>query len=514
MPDPKPNEWNGYAWSADSPETTASEILEAAAEESIQSSASPVPEATPAESTQAATNVSVGTAPPEDDAQPSTPTPSASQPPASPVPSAPPPASIGTRPTPADYVIGGTRLLSDAVTTWRKSGSPTLDEAILELSQDRTVLLPQAQWEAVYGPLEGNRARYAAIGLAVSLTEGAQGSGNWLLRTADTISDRVVAPVYNSRLMGPVRRRIEHLTDAGEAKVDQWVALGRAREHRSLLLTQATVHRLFDETVEAINEGPIVQEIVQDVVRAQSQNLTRSFLDEVREFAVTLDLAVEYRVRRLLGRPSYPTHATPDYPVVLRGQPFDPNTLGARPYLGGQFAGFVSRAAAFTIDIFIVAFVLAVAGMFYTALRDIFFLDRFLDRLFGTDAMATIRAVVAGLAATVVAMGYWLIAWMVTGETLGHAIMGVRVMHREGARLNFWQALRRLLGYVLSLLPLGLGFLWVLIDNRRDGWHDKIAGTDAVYIWHARPDESFLSRQVAQVYQAEKSQNATDSPVD
>jgi uncharacterized RDD family membrane protein YckC len=250
------------------------------------------------------------------------------------------------------------------------------------------------------------------------------------------------------------------------------------------------------------------------VVRAQSQNLTRSFLDEVREYAVTLDLALEYRIRRLLRRPAYPTHATPDYPVTLRGQPFDPGTLGTRPYLGGQFAGFVSRAAAFVVDIFLVVAILAVAGMFYTAMTDIFFIDRFFNRLIGADTMTTIRAIVGGLAGFVVAVGYWLIAWMVTGETLGHAIMGVRVVHRDGQRLNLWQALRRLLGYFVAALPLGLGFFWVLIDNRRDGWHDKIASSDAVYIWHARPDESFLSRQVAQVYQAEKIQDTTASPAD
>jgi uncharacterized RDD family membrane protein YckC len=36
------------------------------------------------------------------------------------------------------------------------------------------------------------------------------------------------------------------------------------------------------------------------------------------------------------------------------------------------------------------------------------------------------------------------------------------------------------LGYYLALLPLGAGFLWVMIDKKRRGWHDHIAGTIVV----------------------------------
>jgi len=37
--------------------------------------------------------------------------------------------------------------------------------------------------------------------------------------------------------------------------------------------------------------------------------------------------------------------------------------------------------------------------------------------------------------------------------------------------------LLRYLGYYLSMLPLFLGFIWVGIDRRKQGFHDKIAGT-------------------------------------
>lgn len=39
------------------------------------------------------------------------------------------------------------------------------------------------------------------------------------------------------------------------------------------------------------------------------------------------------------------------------------------------------------------------------------------------------------------------------------------------------QALLRYLGYFISAIPLGLGFLWILRDTRKQGWHDKMART-------------------------------------
>ena len=39
------------------------------------------------------------------------------------------------------------------------------------------------------------------------------------------------------------------------------------------------------------------------------------------------------------------------------------------------------------------------------------------------------------------------------------------------------QNIIRYLGYFISFLPLGLGFLWIAFDKRKQGWHDKLAGT-------------------------------------
>ena len=39
-------------------------------------------------------------------------------------------------------------------------------------------------------------------------------------------------------------------------------------------------------------------------------------------------------------------------------------------------------------------------------------------------------------------------------------------------------------------LVIGLGFLWVLLDNQRQGWHDTLAGTCVLYTRPVQPDEA------------------------
>jgi uncharacterized RDD family membrane protein YckC len=59
-------------------------------------------------------------------------------------------------------------------------------------------------------------------------------------------------------------------------------------------------------------------------------------------------------------------------------------------------------------------------------------------------------------------------------------------------------ALRRFIGYFISGI-LFLGFLWVLLDSRRQGWHDKIAGTFVIYSWEAKtppPDLATLRERL------------------
>jgi uncharacterized RDD family membrane protein YckC len=68
--------------------------------------------------------------------------------------------------------------------------------------------------------------------------------------------------------------------------------------------------------------------------------------------------------------------------------------------------------------------------------------------------------------------------WLARSSTPGKmAIDAVIVDARTKARPSARQFLVRYIGYFVSSIPLGLGLLWVGIDARKQGWHDKMAGT-------------------------------------
>jgi uncharacterized RDD family membrane protein YckC len=69
------------------------------------------------------------------------------------------------------------------------------------------------------------------------------------------------------------------------------------------------------------------------------------------------------------------------------------------------------------------------------------------------------------------------------GQTIGKRMMGVRVIKRNGKPLGWGDAFVRCwVGYLLSAAPLGLGFVWAIVDEDKRGWHDIIADTQVVQV--------------------------------
>jgi len=74
-----------------------------------------------------------------------------------------------------------------------------------------------------------------------------------------------------------------------------------------------------------------------------------------------------------------------------------------------------------------------------------------------------------------------IIFWLKKQATPGKMAVSAKVVDaRTGNTLSAGQAIGRYVGYFVSSLPLGLGLIWVAFDPRKQGWHDKLAGTVVV----------------------------------
>ena len=143
----------------------------------------------------------------------------------------------------------------------------------------------------------------------------------------------------------------------------------------------------------------------------------------------------------------------------------------ARPGAPGsdlEYAGFWLRVGAAVIDSLLVAII--IVPLMWWAYGERYFLGP--DLLMG-PADFLIRYVLPA----VLVIAFWLYRLATPGKM---AISATIVDARTGRRPSAGQLIGRYFGYIVSTLPLGLGLMWVAFDDRKQGWHDKLAGTVVV----------------------------------
>lgn len=127
-----------------------------------------------------------------------------------------------------------------------------------------------------------------------------------------------------------------------------------------------------------------------------------------------------------------------------------------------EYAGRLHRFAAFIIDAIVISVVIVV-----------------LDAIGAIDIgepSATDQVLEA-----VISFGYYILLTAAFGATLGKMALGMRVVEESGQKAGFFRVLiRETIGKVVSAIVLFLGYIWILFDGNRQGWHDKIGGTFVV----------------------------------
>jgi uncharacterized RDD family membrane protein YckC len=213
----------------------------------------------------------------------------------------------------------------------------------------------------------------------------------------------------------------------------------------SELLDRAWERLLASEEAQQLVERIAQAPEVRSAITSQGIGLLEDIGGEVTKVSRRIDATLEAIYRRLRRRPP-------------RTEPA-PN------------AGLVSRAIAFAADVAILNGIFLATGALVSLA---------IGAIFG-DGFAT-PAVAIGTAAWIALGSLYLVGfWSLSGQTPGMRFLGLQLRSEVGRRIGRRRALRRLAGTVLSILPLGLGFLRVLGDDERRSLGDRWAGTEMIY---------------------------------
>lgn len=69
------------------------------------------------------------------------------------------------------------------------------------------------------------------------------------------------------------------------------------------------------------------------------------------------------------------------------------------------------------------------------------------------------------------------------GQTIGMQLLHMKVVKTDGSPLTITNAFIRYIGFIIAAIPFDIGLIWVGLDARKQGWHDKIAGTYVISSW-------------------------------
>jgi uncharacterized RDD family membrane protein YckC len=181
---------------------------------------------------------------------------------------------------------------------------------------------------------------------------------------------------------------------------------------------------------------------------AQTTSIGGEMVAALRRATDRADAAVERAPRRWLGRPA--------------------RALGTRQ---GSYAGITSRGIGLVVDALVAELVfLVLAGSVALVASLTIGVER-----------SWWYGILAGAGWALVQAVYFIGFWATAGRTPGMALMGLRVRDARDRPPGVLRSAVRLVGLWIAIAIVLLGFLPVLVDDRRRALQDFLAGTEVVY---------------------------------
>jgi uncharacterized RDD family membrane protein YckC len=135
------------------------------------------------------------------------------------------------------------------------------------------------------------------------------------------------------------------------------------------------------------------------------------------------------------------------------------------PMPGYHYAGFWVRFLAFLIDGILLAVITAP------------FVPLWGSNFTASSANFQVHAQVDPVG-TLIGLVYLAGMWSWRGQTIGMMPFNMKVVGvADGKNIDIFRAVLRYVGFIIAAIPLLIGLIWAAFDSRKQGWHDKIAGT-------------------------------------
>jgi uncharacterized RDD family membrane protein YckC len=158
-----------------------------------------------------------------------------------------------------------------------------------------------------------------------------------------------------------------------------------------------------------------------------------------------------------------------------------------------KFAGFWRRFVAYTVDTMIINIAFFIFGVIVAT--------AFIKGSMSADNLAWIAEItdpervtpitlLIGACYIILMIVYFTYFHGIKGRTPGKMLMGLQVVSTDGAPIGFGTSFLRSVSYLVSslLFTIPLGFIWAAFDRKKQGWHDKIAGTVVIIRSDANED--------------------------
>jgi uncharacterized RDD family membrane protein YckC len=167
------------------------------------------------------------------------------------------------------------------------------------------------------------------------------------------------------------------------------------------------------------------------------------------------------------GPPAMPPEVPQPTQPPVSWTPAAPSEPGPAP--GLRFAGFWVRTVAYIIDLIIVAVIGSALSVFFGA-----------PTITSGPSGLEIDYASQGPSALVTLL-YFIGFWVWRSQTPGMLVFNMRVVRADtGEGIDVVRGILRYVGLIISFVVLLLGVIWVAFDGRKQGWHDKLAGTVVV----------------------------------